>query len=198
MSSSSTSNEDCLTNISLDFEHNRIKNKLLINHCFPKEFIFSHYKDEFMFVLMFLFHFTQITFFNLNYPKDILIYIIQIYWDIVVDIMKKKIDVYNICPCNKSKCIKEWYKRGEEFRSFKYTWYISHCNSKFCHNIFNDEEGYECCRCEEYFCNSCDDDVSEDDDNKLCKKCITNEDGPISINTYSSELTMSSDTNDEF
>lgn len=128
---------------------------------------------------MFLTRYTQLTFFNIHFPSELLCYINQFFIKCREYEMECLIHDSNICPCTEDKCIKKWYK-GREKYDIETEWCEYHCSESDCHNIFDyslfsTNNGIVCTSCEKPVCVACmkysyddDDDYNNDD---YCIKC---------------------------
>jgi hypothetical protein len=145
----------------------------------PEKYLGSipHIKNACISSFLVLWKFTQLTFFVMIFPIEVINYINKFYFLCITKNIADNIYVFNVCICEDKRCIDNWYN-NMELTDVKKEWSKYHCSMEGCHTIYDqtdDSVWFRCHRCQKEYCNDCfseSDALPECEYYSYCNNCI--------------------------
>jgi len=187
------------------------RQELLLKQYISIDFLFKCWKKDLLLNFRALDQLTKIIHFIIDFPREVIILINILYFELRKEFIMEEIAEDNICLCAEEKCLKLWYnpeyhRSFDTFRSALLNpWNIYHCNvnwlhggnvfSDKCHNIFYEDKnnpyhsGFVCDGCLKMCCLDCLETHPRihSKKRKLCAPCFHREGEDMSYSISSSD-----------
>jgi len=159
------------------------RQELLLKQYIPTTFLFKCWEKDLLLNFRALNQLVKIIHFIVEFPREVIILINILYFELRKEFIMEEINEKNICLCAEEDCLKLWYnpeyhRKFDNFRSALLNpWNIYHCNVHYiqcvhqnnlfpdkCHNVFYEDKknsyhsGFVCDDCGKMRCLECLDD----------------------------------------
>lgn len=155
-SSSSTSEETTLLKRPSSYGLSNLKTMLGVekNISLPSKYLatFPFIRKSFILAFSTLSRFTELLFFTVIFPRDIIDYIIRFYFLSISKTIEENIFIFNICLCENKDCIDKWYDPSTDSDIYDQDYYFKiDCNCQGFHTTSvrcdGDEDWFKNHRC---------------------------------------------------
>jgi hypothetical protein len=144
----------------------------LLKKFINRNFLLKCWEKDLLFNFKVLSRSINLFLFNVTFPREILFFLNNLYFELRKESIGDEINQENICSCEET-CLEFWYdpelhrKFNDYDKALTIKWNLYHCNvmyydEEYCHNIFfygkkkkDRKNGFECTRCDRICCREC-------------------------------------------